>query len=378
MNIVLIPHNWTRHVVVAFYTGAVPLLIWWFMLNYLVVLGPFLFPSNLLYMPEAEGPILFSLMAGGIAATHISAEGGLRRRALLWKILLPFLAFFFAALFTALFTVGIELGTAFLIDSLYPKQGYGDVYWDPHTATLRHRVLEWLAAGTIVGITTFCIRAVWAYMGPLAAMIPQDKVPEMVWNIIELPADPPRISVWMAIDHLLAGPGAALVGAAVWQFLAHILIKDMYLASALGFTAWGVTFGLLAWGVPSDLYAGWIRVLSSHRFGHRIPIDTPDGGPVERVLGHYPRGLDLWVGADHGVAELHTSFVVDQNGEYAVRGLSIQPVALKRSLESIDLAYEPSSPVPLETDLRMEDRIVIGPKGQQTVVEFILLPKEER
>lgn len=376
MNIVLIPHNWTRHVVVAFYTGAVPLLIWWFLLNWLVVLGPYLFPSNLLYMAEAEGPILFSLMAGGIAATHISAEGGLRRRALLWNILLPFLAFLLAALFTCLLIVGIEMGTGFIVDAI--DKDYGVVYWSPYTVTLRHRLLEWVAAGTIIGLTTLAIRTVWAFIGPLAAMIPQDKIPEMVWNIVELPASPPRVSIWMAIDHILAGPTAALVGAAVWHFFGYIFIKDLYLASCFGFTTFGATFGLLAWGVPSDLYAGWIRILSSHRFGHRIPIDTPAGGPVERVLGHYPRGLDLWVGAEHGVAELHTSFVVDQKGGYAVRGLSIQPVSLKRSLESIDLAYEPTSPVPLEADLRMEDRILIGPKGQQTHVEFILLPKEER
>ena len=376
MNIVLIPHNWTRHVAVAFYTGAVPLLIWWFLLNWLIVLGPFLYDAGLLYIPWAEGPIVLSFVACGIAATHISAEGGLRRRALLWTILLPFLAGLLTLLFTILFTVGIELGTSFLIGSISETQGM--VYWDPHTATLRHRIAEWFVAGCIVGVCTLLVRAVWGFIGPLAAMLPKDKVPEMVWNIIELPEDPPKVTVWMAIDHLLAGPGAALCGVAVWQLFSHVFIKDMYLASALGFTTWGVVFGLLAWGVPSDLYAGWIRVLSAHRFGHRIPIDTPGGGPVERVLGHYPRGLDLFVGAEHGVAELHASFVVDGKGAYAVRGLSQQPMSVKRSLESIDLAYEPASPVPLETDLRMEDRIIIGPKGNNTLVEFILLPKEER
>jgi len=376
MNIVLIPHNWTRHVAVAFFTGAVPLLIWWFLLHWVVLLGPYLYSAGLLYIPQAEGTILFSLMACGIASTHIVAEGGLRRRALLWKVVLPFIAGFFALLFTGLFVLGIELGTSYLVAAI--DEPLGTVYWDPHTATLRHRIAEWLLAGTVVGVMTLLARGIYRWLGPLMAMIPKESVPKILRSIIEMPEDPPKVTIWMVIDHVVAGPASAMVGAAVWHLFAHVFIKDMYLASALGFTAWGATFGLLAWGVPSELYAGWIRVLSSHRFGHRIPIDTPAGGPVERVLGHYPRGLDLWVGAEHGVAELHASFVVDHSGGYAVRGLSQQPMSLKRSLESIDLAYEPSSPVPLETDLRMEDRVVIGPKNNHTLVEFILLPKEER
>ena len=315
-------------------------------------------------------------MACGIAATHIVAEDGLRRRALLWKILLPFLAGFFALLFTALLVLGTELGTSWLVGAM--SAPYSEVYWDPHTVTLRHRLAEWLLTGIVVGLSTLVVRTLYRHTAPLLAMIPPDKMPEMVFKLIEAPPNPPRVTIWMVIDHVFAGPAAALVGASVWHLFAHIFIKDMFLATALGFSSFGATFGLLAWGVPSELYAGWIRILSAHRFGHRIPIDTPDGGPVERVLGHYPRGLDLWVGAEHGVAELHASFVVDQTGGYAVRGLSQQPMSLKRSLESIDLAYEPASPVPLETDLRMEDRVVIGPKNNHTLVEFILLPKEER
>jgi hypothetical protein len=371
MNIILIPHNFTRHVAVAFYTGAVPLLIWWFVLTWRVALGPTLFEAGLLYIPQIEGVILFTLMAGGIAAVHISAEGGLRRRAIAWKILLPLLAFLLTALFTAILVFATELVTPLLVGVF--SAPLGEVVADPSTVTLRFRLAEWILAGTVVGVVTLLIRTAWGYVGFAAPYIP-----DSISAFVELPADPPKVGLASVFDHLLAGTGSAMVGAAVWQLLGHVIIGDLYLASALGFTTWGFLFGLLAWGVPSDLYAGWIRVLSSHRFGHRIPIDAPEGGTVERVMGHYPRGLDLWVGAEHGVAELHTSFVADGQGGYFVRGLSQQPVALKRALESIDLAYEPSSPVPLETDLRMEDRILVGPKGQQTIVEFIMLPKEER
>lgn len=373
MNIFLIPHNWTRHVVVAFFTGFAPLIVWWLLLNWLVVLGPTLFENNLLWAPQAEGAILFGLMAGAIAWTNVSAEGGLRRRALAWKILLPLIAGLLAMTLAVLFTIGIELVTPLIVGLGKDSAGMAEIVGSPHTTTLSFSIAVWLAAGTVVGVSTLVVRAAWGYMGFLSQYIP-----EKAKGLLEVPDNPPRVSVWTAINHLIAGPAAALAGAAIWHMLSHIFLKDLYLASAVGFTTWGFAFGLLAWGVPSDLYAGWIRVLSSHRFGHRIPIDSPEGGPVERVLGHYPRGLDLWVGAEHGVAELHASFVVDNGGAYAVRGLSQQPLSVKRSLESIDLAYDPSSPVPLETDLRMEDVIYIGPKGQQTVVEFILLPKEER
>jgi len=336
-----------------------------------VLLGPWLFGAGLLWAPQSEGPLLFTLMASGIAGVHIAAEGGLRRRALAWRVILPTLAALLAGLLTVLFVVLTELTIPLILG--FVSRPLGDLYADPSTVTFRHRVLEWVLAGTAVGLSTLAIRGLWAFVGSLAPMIP-----ESVRTFLEVPTSPPRVSLWMALEHLLAGPASALVGAAIWQILAHLVVGDMYLASALGFTAWGFTFGLVAWGVPSELYAGWIRVLSAHRYGHRIPIDHPEGGVVERVAGHYPRGLDLWVGAEHGVAELHASFVRAADGAYTVRGLSQQPIMVKRALESVNLAYEPTSPVPLETDLRMEDRVILGPKGNQTVIEFIMLPKEER
>lgn len=371
MNIFLVPHNGFRHIAVAFLTGAVPLMIWWFMLNWQVVLGPSLFTAGLLWHPALEGPLLFSLMAGGISWFHISAECGLRRRALAWKLLLPFLAGFFAFLLTLLLVFANSVLTPLIVGFI--SAPLGEILSDPATATYRFRVLDWLIAGSMISVWTLLIRVGWGYVGGLSPMIPAS-----LSTFFEVPAQPAKAGLWMSLEHLIAGPAAALIGAGVWHLLAHVIIKDMYLATALGFTSFGFCFGLIAWGVPSELYAGWIRVLSSHRYGHRIPIDSPDEGVVERVVGHYPRGLDLWVGAEHGVAELHASFVRAFDGAYTVRGLSQQPIKLKRALESVELNYEPTSPVPLETDLRMEDRVVIGPKGQQTVVEFIMLPKEER
>jgi hypothetical protein len=86
----------------------------------------------------------------------------------------------------------------------------------------------------------------------------------------------------------------------------------------------------------------------------------------------------VFLPAERGVAELHASFVSDGNHHYAVRGLSQQPVNLKRFLERVDLRYDPKRPSPLETELASEDIVILGQGPNATELEFILLPKEER
>jgi hypothetical protein len=184
-------------------------------------------------------------------------------------------------------------------------------------------------------------------------------------------------------DHLAGGLSAGLFGAAAWYFLGFYGVRflgmppDMYIAGAWGIFLWGLAHGLLVWGIPRDLYAAWVRVLSPHRFGHRIPIDRLDGKASERFLGHYPRGLDMYLPADKGVAELHVSFVSDGEQNYALRGLSQVHLQVKRPLEAIDLRYDPRRPAPLEAELEPEDRIFLGSGAAQTELEFVLLPKEE-
>ncbi len=178
--------------------------------------------------------------------------------------------------------------------------------------------------------------------------------------------------------HIGGGAVGGLLGGAVWHALGFekALIHDLYLAGAAGALVWGFLHGLLCWGIPDDLYAGWIRVLSHDRYGLRIPLGSTSG-TVERFVGHFPRGLDLYLPVERGVAELHTSFLATEEQKYSVRGLSIQPTIVKRPLEKIDLRYDPRRPAPFETELGMEDRIRLGEKGE-TVVEFLLLPREEQ
>ena len=60
-----------------------------------------------------------------------------------------------------------------------------------------------------------------------------------------------------------------------------------------------------------------------------------------------------------------------------MRGLSVEPTVVRRFLERIDLRYDHRRPAPLETELRMEDRILLGDRGRIRL-EFLLLPRERR
>ncbi|MDP6933151.1 MAG: hypothetical protein QGG40_09555, partial [Myxococcota bacterium] len=126
------------------------------------------------------------------------------------------------------------------------------------------------------------------------------------------------------------------------------------------------------------LYAGWLRLLSQTRFAHRIPVDAPEGGPKERFVGHFPRGLDLFMPAQEGVLEMHLSVAVDQEQRYSARGLTLAPTVVQRFLEKVDIRYDPRRPAPLQTRLRSGDRIVLGEGPNQGIVEFVMLPREEQ
>ena len=136
--------------------------------------------------------------------------------------------------------------------------------------------------------------------------------------------------------------------------------------------------GLFAWPIPTELYAGWVRVLSDRRLGYRVPVDSPEAPVSERFIGHFPRGLDLYLPVEDGLAELHVSFVRNDRGEYSVRGLSQFPTTVRRFLESVDLHYDPRHPSPLETELSSGDRVGLSDGVHTTWVEFVMLPREER
>lgn len=372
MNIILVPYNWTRHVAVSFVVGSAALLVWWIALHVMVLSAPTLYEFGLLWYRSVEGPLLLSVVAATITGVSLLAEGDLHGRPVIWRVLMPLVAVILAFLLTLVGVVVVELLVPALA-GVFVGDDIRRMFADPSTVTLRGRLLEWMVAGAMVGFSAALTRTVWWGLARFRERLPA---------FLGFPDEQPALPDFFA--HLVGGVAAALLGAALWQLLAHqspfagFKSTDLYLPTALGLMVWGFSFGLFAWGVPHELYAGWIRVLSGHRYGHRVPIDSLDGGSVERIVGHFPRGLDVYVPADKGVAELHASFVSYPGGEYAVRGLSIASTTLKRPLENIDLSYEPSSPVPLETPLAMEDVLQLGEGEATTQVEFILLPKEER
>jgi hypothetical protein len=181
-----------------------------------------------------------------------------------------------------------------------------------------------------------------------------------------------------AIQHLGAGLAAGLGAAAVWGLLHMFQVRHLYLAGVGLVGAWGFIFGALAWAVPDSLYAGWIRVLSPHDFARRVPVDGQDGEPRERFVGHWPIGLDMYQPLDGGVYEMHISVAVDRNQRYKARGLSLAATGVKRFLEKVDLRYDARRPAPLETRLSSGDRIYMGEGDQHTIVEFVMLPREEQ
>ena len=109
-----------------------------------------------------------------------------------------------------------------------------------------------------------------------------------------------------------------------------------------------------------------------------MPIDATELGPKERFVGHFPRGLDLFLGVSDGVMEMHISVAVDKKQRYWLRGLSLRPTMLRRFLERVDLRYDPRRPAPLETRLRSGDHIEIGDGNNSAQLEFLMLPREEQ
>ena len=76
--------------------------------------------------------------------------------------------------------------------------------------------------------------------------------------------------------------------------------------------------------------------------------------------------------------KLHVSVSYDGKQIYRARGLTVAPTVLRRLFERLDLRYDPRRPAPLETRLNSGDRLEIGRGDHGAVVEFILLPKEEK
>lgn len=367
MNIYLIPYTGMRHLVMGWVLGATALLAWWWVMLLELQVSPALYASfGFTWSRGMQGPLYVGSLVSTIAAATLFAEAALRRRPLRWR-------FFYAALaaMLAFSLLMIGWGLITLFTPLFTGDATDELLRDPSLVTLRYRLGVWLSAGLAAGVAPFLIR--W-----LHAAITR----RWDWGGRD-GTGPPAAMSWGELllafgAHAGGGLAAGAFAAAAWHVPGYYdaIEGDLYVSSAAAAFVFGAVHGLLVWAIPDDLYAGWIRVLSYERYGLRIPVPHTDGSPAERFVGHFPRGLDLYLPADRGVAELHASFVKVED-RYTVRGLSIRPTIVKRWLERIDLRYDPRRPAPLETTLGSEDRVLMGDNGE-TEVEFLMLPKEER
>lgn len=332
MNIFLVPYTWLRHLQLAIATSGAALMAWWMLMAWFVLVGPF-------WSIGMDGPIYLCTISAAVAGTSVLGESTLRRQALGWRLSRTLLAAGVGGGFTLLWSWLFTWKTA---EWVFGEDVAIDV-GDPSLVTLRYRV----GAFVLMGVCTS--------IGPV---------------IVRRGAG--------LFTHLIAGAAAGVTSAAVWHYCNFEYFHDLYLAGGLAAMSFGGTFGLLAWGIPDELYAGWLRVLSPNRFGLRIPVDALDRTPKERFLGHFPRGLDMWLPVEDGVLELHASVAVDDKQRYKGRGLTLHPVRVKRLLERIDIRYDPRRPAPLETRLKSGDRLELGEGEQSTQLEFLMLPREER
>lgn len=330
MNIFLIPYTIYRHFAVALVCAGAALIAWWLVLMLAVGGAP--------WAPVWDGAAYLGATGAVVSGASLLAEGTLRRTKL-WK--------------RVLFTFGGMAVTAGLIVLAHALWSFGlskaflqPTNADPTLTTLRFRLPEWITVGLSCTAGTLPFRKLKGFFA-----------------------------------HVIGGPVSGLAAGAAWYIAGnplYVVSDDLYLASAVGSCTLGFCFGLFAWGVPDELYAGWLRIVTETRHGRRIPIDTHGEHVRERFVGHFPRGLDLFLPATEGVMELHTSVLVTKDRVYKARGLTLQPTAVRRFLERLDLRYDSRRPVPLETKLASGDRIVLGPPGNQTVLEFIMLPREEQ
>lgn len=335
MNIFLIPYTWARHLHLALVVGGATLMAWWFVAFVFV---------HLAWWGEAwDGGLFLGALAGAAAGASVLAEVSLRREAIWKRVLLPLAAAALAATFAGLW---YWVWTELVGPRIVPEDTVPDIT-DPSLVALRYRLLPFAAAGLSAAVGTVVVRRLVGFFTQIGA-----------------------------------GLASGLVAAACWYAFADPLWRlgrgDLHYASAVASFMFGAVYGLGAWGIPDTLYAGWLRVASEHRHGRRIPIDGVDGAPRERFVGHFPRGLHLFLAADDGVQELHVSVAVDKEQRYRLRGLTLQPTWVRRFLETVDLRYDPRRAAPLETLLQSGDRITLGKGKHRTVIEFLMLPREER
>ncbi len=387
MNVGLVPYTWTRHLVSAWWVGGASVCAWWAVTSALIAVAPIAAsaePSRL-WSRTTEGVILLATLAATAAAMSVWQEGALWNEKRRWRLFFATMGAGSAAAAVAVaYVLHVALGYAiFVLPGAFPAYfparvgevttiawGDGWAFWaDESMASLRSRASMWVATGMAAAYGAYFARRLRIRIDDLQTAWEQDwmarpwPVPETPWGDFFL--------------HLGAGLAGGLAGACVWHTAGVNLFYDYYLGFSLAAFTLGALVGGLPRGIPEQLFSGWIRVLSRRRFGVRVPIDDPTPAVTERFVGHYPLGLDLHLPAEDGVTEVHCSFRREPDGGYAVRGLSMAPTRLRRPGARADLMFPRNHPAPFAMSLEPEDLVVLGESDSPTVMEFIMLPREE-
>jgi hypothetical protein len=304
-------------------------------------MGPF-------WSPDFDGFFWLCPLVLASSGGSIFLEGSLRRAPLRWRILkfLTSVGSAFALFYFLFLIYDATIGPIFyMIFDIVKEESNNIDLTDPHKIVFQHQLGLFLVAGFCTTFGTLIVRK-WKGMFHVG-------------------------------NHIIGGLLAGLSAGTVWMFFLNFSPSTgvhLYLSGAFSSLTFGFVFGLSAWTIPDELYAGWLRVMSPSRFAHRVPIDATEGGTKERFVGSYANGLDLYLPQGEGVMELHVSAYVEEGQNYIIRGLSQQSTVIKRSMETVQLHYNPQSPQPSETQLYSEDLIYMGSGG---VLEFIMLPREE-
>lgn len=353
----LLPYTLARHLAIGLQLGSAALVAWSVVTLGVVAGTPWSWSVlGLVGWRELDGTLFLCAQIVAVTTGSLAIQGAIDGRSHRWRLGWGALA----GLVALPGFVATHVVTSLSMQALFASP----LLDDPSLVALRTHLPGWLAAGTWAGIGTLAARS-------LTTVVAR----RFTWARDGAPTPPRR--PWAArglsvLAHVGGGLAAGGLAAAAWHAIGHhpSLGGDYYVASAVASVVFGATCGLLFWGVPDTPYQGYVRVLSPARFGRRIPVSAGE----EVFVGHYPRGLDLYLPEADGVAELHCSIAIDEDGTATVRGLSQAATLVRRPLETIDLRYDPTRAAPLETVLRSEDRIVLGDAGRAEL-EFVMLPR---
>ncbi len=341
------PVPWARHLWVPSWVASAAVSAWWWVLQAFIWVGV---PS------WAEGPLWLGAVAAAVAASSLMLDGWVRGRAR-WLV----------AAEVGFGTVLVGAG-AFGLSALWMAAVGGlagpvgmSVLVQPDLLSLRGQLGAFVAVGGWTGIVLGVIRA---FPNLLSRWWPAESLKD-------------EGAAWVRVlEHVFAGIVSGGAWAGVWFVpgFALSLAGDQFIAGALSSLTFGLSMGFLAWTLPDRAWTPWIRVRRGPRKGMRVPLLGENGEAIERFVGHYPRGLDLFLPSDTGASEVHLSALVDGFDEVVVRGQSVSETVVSRFLETVDLAYDPSAAAPVETVLSPGDIVRVG----TVELEVLYLPQDNR